>query len=29
MAGARMKQHLRAELSLTPEQVAKVSPIID
>jgi Spy/CpxP family protein refolding chaperone len=24
-----MKQHLRAELSLTPEQVAKVSPIID
>jgi Spy/CpxP family protein refolding chaperone len=29
MASARMKQHLRAELSLTPEQVAKVSPIID
>jgi Spy/CpxP family protein refolding chaperone len=29
MAGARMKEHLRAELSLTPEQVAKVSPIID
>jgi Spy/CpxP family protein refolding chaperone len=29
MAGIRMKEHLRAELSLTPEQVAKVSPIID
>jgi Spy/CpxP family protein refolding chaperone len=29
MAGARMKEHLRAELSLTPEQVTKVSPIID
>jgi Spy/CpxP family protein refolding chaperone len=29
MASVRMKEHLRAELSLTPEQVAKVSPIID
>ncbi len=29
MAGARMKEHLRTELNLTPEQVAKVSPIID
>ena len=27
--GARMKDRLRAELNLTPEQVAKVSPIID
>src|SRR5881396_3951754 len=27
--GARMKERLRAELNLTPEQVAKVSPIID
>ena len=27
--GDRMKERLRAELSLTPEQVAKVSPIID
>ena len=27
--GDRMKEHLRAELSLTPEQVGKVSPIVD
>jgi Spy/CpxP family protein refolding chaperone len=27
--GDRMKQRLRTELSLTPEQVAKVSPIVD
>jgi Spy/CpxP family protein refolding chaperone len=27
--GARMKDRLRAELNLTPEQVAKISPIID
>lgn len=27
--GARMKETLRAELNLTPEQVAKISPIID
>ena len=27
--GARMKDRLRAELDLTPEQVAKISPIID
>jgi Spy/CpxP family protein refolding chaperone len=27
--GYRMKERLRAELSLTPEQVAKVSPIVD
>ena len=27
--GARMKERLRAELNLTPEQVAKISPIID
>jgi len=27
--GAQMKDRLRAELNLTPEQVAKVSPIID
>ena len=27
--GARMKDGLRAELNLTPEQVAKISPIID
>jgi Spy/CpxP family protein refolding chaperone len=27
--GARMKQRLRTELNLTPEQVAKISPIID
>jgi Spy/CpxP family protein refolding chaperone len=27
--GTRMKERLRAELNLTPEQVAKISPIID
>ena len=27
--GERMKERLRTELSLTPEQVAKVSPIVD
>ena len=27
--GDRMKERLRAELSLTPEQVAKVAPIVD
>jgi Spy/CpxP family protein refolding chaperone len=27
--GARMKERLRAELNLTPEQLAKISPIID
>ena len=27
--GARMKERLRADLNLTPEQVAKISPIID
>src|SRR5881396_493086 len=27
--GPRMKERLRAELNLTPEQVAKISPIID
>ena len=27
--GARMKDGLRAELNLTPEQLAKISPIID
>jgi len=27
--GARMKERLRTELNLTPEQVAKISPIID
>jgi len=27
--GQRMKERLRAELNLTPEQVAKISPIID
>jgi Spy/CpxP family protein refolding chaperone len=27
--GARMKERLRAELDLTPEQLAKISPIID
>jgi Spy/CpxP family protein refolding chaperone len=27
--GAHMKDRLRAELNLTPEQVAKISPIID
>jgi len=29
LIGARMKDRLRAELKLTPEQVAKISPIID
>jgi Spy/CpxP family protein refolding chaperone len=29
LVGARMKERLRTELSLTPEQVAKVSPIVD
>jgi Spy/CpxP family protein refolding chaperone len=27
--GARMKERLRTELNLTPEQVAQISPIID
>ena len=27
--GARMKERLRAELKLTPEQLAKISPIVD
>ncbi|MGC2353606.1 MAG: hypothetical protein WA496_09425 [Candidatus Udaeobacter sp.] len=27
--GARMKERLRTELNLTPEQVARISPIID
>jgi len=27
--GARMKERLRAELKLTPEQITKISPIID
>jgi Spy/CpxP family protein refolding chaperone len=27
--GSRMKERLRAELNLTPEQLAKISPIID
>ena len=27
--GARMEERLRTELNLTPEQVAKISPIID
>lgn len=27
--GGRMKERLRAELNLTPDQVAKISPIID
>ena len=27
--GARMKERLRAELNLTPEQLAKISPIVD
>jgi Spy/CpxP family protein refolding chaperone len=27
--GERMRERLRAELKLTPEQVAKVSPVID
>ncbi len=29
LIGARMKERLRTELNLTPEQVAKISPIID
>ena len=29
LVGARMKERLRTELSLTPEQIAKVSPIVD
>jgi Spy/CpxP family protein refolding chaperone len=29
LIGARMKDRLRAEIKLTPEQVAKISPIID
>lgn len=29
LVGVRIKERLRTELSLTPEQVAKVSPIID
>jgi Spy/CpxP family protein refolding chaperone len=29
LASARMKERLRAELSLTPEQVGKISPIIE
>jgi len=29
LIGARMKERLRAELNLTPEQVTKISPIID
>ena len=29
LIGARMKERLRAELNLTPEQTAKISPIID
>jgi Spy/CpxP family protein refolding chaperone len=29
LVGARMKERLRTDLSLTPEQVAKVSPIFD
>jgi Spy/CpxP family protein refolding chaperone len=29
LIGARMKDRLRAQLNLTPEQVAKISPIID
>jgi Spy/CpxP family protein refolding chaperone len=29
LVGDRMKERLRAELSLTPEQVAKISPIVD
>jgi Spy/CpxP family protein refolding chaperone len=27
--GGRMKERLRAELKLTPEQLAKISPIVD
>jgi|SRR5437870_1543171 len=29
LIGARMKERLRTELNLTPEQVAKISPIMD
>jgi len=29
LIGIRMKEELRRELNLTPEQVAKISPIID
>jgi hypothetical protein len=29
LIAGRMKERLRAELSLTPEQVAKISPIVD
>jgi len=29
LVGVRMKERLRTELSLTPEQIAKVSPIVD
>jgi len=29
LIGGRMKERLRAELNLTPEQVTKISPIID
>src|SRR5213594_2812588 len=29
LIGIRMKEELRKELNLTPEQVAKISPIID
>src|SRR5438045_4539903 len=29
LMGIRMKERLRTELNLTPEQVAKISPIID
>src|SRR2546428_14089769 len=29
LIGTRMKEELRKELNLTPEQVAKISPIID
>ena len=29
MAAQRMRQHLKAELNLTPEQMAKITPITD
>ena len=29
LIGGRMKERLRGELNLTPEQVAKISPIVD
>jgi hypothetical protein len=29
LIGVRMKERLRTELDLTPEQVAKISPIVD